>query len=492
MKAKLVDYLNNDRHYWWTVAVFPGLYALLYLYKNNYTLVNSVEQLVGLAVQFIVFPVIGFLILDLIFKKFLATHRTKLYFSFLLISTSSFMSLMIFMGWRWKALLLLAVIVMAISFVIAKHYKKVVLLLGFMSLIAAGQLAYFYVVKIDSQKKWVKEMPFENITFTVKPNIYVIQPDGYVGKETLQKTPYSTSNEAFYNALHKNGFTFNHEYRSNYSSTLTSNAALFTGQQHYFNKNAGTKELLNARNVIVGSNPILRTFKNNGYELNLITETTYFYTNHPNSVYDTTNITENDLSYFPYFQQGIDVITPLKNQLKTQVSAPQFTFIEFLSPAHIAVTSSQSQGIATERTAYLDRLKSANGMILEMTELITRDDPDAIILLVADHGGFVGLHHTGEIYLNPTVDVAIKNSILSSLLAVKAPSDFTYHLNAVKSSVGVFPNLFAYLSQQQPVEMKDDGSYLQVSQGANKRVYRYFDSQGNEATEIIPMPPSCD
>jgi len=357
-----------------------------------------------------------------------------------------------------------------------------------MTLIAAGQLTYFYVATISPQEYWVQKMPFEDFKFTQKPNIYVIQPDGYVGRNTLESAPYSTKNEDFYKALDQANFTFNHEYRSNYSATLTSNASLFTGQQHYFNDNAGTKELLNARNTVIGSNPVLRTFKNNGYELNLITETTYFYTNHPNSIYDTTNITESDLSYFPYFKQGIDVITPLKNQLEFKSSEPQFTFIEFLSPAHIAVTASQSQGIAVELTAYVERLKAANKVILEMTQLISKNDPDAIILLVADHGGFVGLNYTGEAYLNTTDDVAIKNSIYSSLFAIKAPADFSNHQKAITSSVGVFANIFAYLSRKKPIAVNDNGSYMNVSQGDKKGVYRYFNIDGQPVTELVKDP----
>ncbi len=488
MKERLLKYVKSERHHWWTVSVLPGLYSLLYLYKNNYTLVNSAEQLMGLVVQFIVFPAVGFLVLDVVFRKYLAQHRAKLFYSFLIICSACFISLMVFMGWRWKALILLGVLVIASSFFVARHYKKLVLLLALMSLVAGLQLAYFYITNILPQEDWSKPQNFETLVFNKKPNIYLIQPDGYVGRNTLQNPPYSTNNDAFYESLDKDGFLFNHDYRSNYNSTLTSNSALFNAQQHYFNYGILSNELLNARKSIIGSNPVLRAFKNNGYTTNLITETTYFFMNRAEMMFDNTNIEESDLSYFPYFKQGIDIIQPLQNQLKSKGKNPTFTFVQMLSPAHISVNESQSLGVEEEGNRYLEKLKSSNEVIIDMVNMITSNDPNAIVLLLSDHGGFVGLNYTGEAYQNPTDSTQIKNSIYSALLAVKAPTDFTDYLHSIKSSVGVFPNIFAYLSEQKPVEKGDDGSYMHVSQGTDQGVYRYFDNQGSPVTELVKNP----
>jgi hypothetical protein len=488
MKERLLKYVNGNSHYWWTVSVLPGLYSLLYLYKKNYTLVNSGEQLLGLTIKFIVFPVIGFLVLDVLFKKFLPQHRVKLFYSFLIICSACFISLMVFMGWRWKALILLGVLVIISSFFVAKHYKKFVLLLLFMTVIAAVQLAYFYVTKIDPQQNWSESQNFEKLSFTKKPNIYLIQPDGYVGRKTLKNLPYSTSNDEFYKSLDEKGFSFNDDYRSNYNSTLTSNSALFNAQQHYFKFGILSNELLNARASIIGSNPVLRTFKNNGYTTSLITETTYFFTNRAEMMFDYSNIEESDLSYFPYFKQGIDIIAPLQKQLDKQSTESTFTFIQMLAPAHISVNKSQSLGVEEEGKAYLQRLETSNKEIIKMVELIAAKDANAIIMLVADHGGFVGLNYTGEAYQNPTDDVQIKHSIYSSLLATKTPTDFSDYLISIKSSVSVFPNLFAYLSDKKPVEIKDDGSYMHISEGAEQGIYRYFDNDGTPVTELIPEP----
>jgi hypothetical protein len=46
-------------------------------------------------------------------------------------------------------------------------------------------------------------------------------------------------------------------------------------------------ELLHARDLILGDNPVLQTFKNNGYETNQMLEHSYLILNYPEVSYDT-------------------------------------------------------------------------------------------------------------------------------------------------------------------------------------------------------------
>jgi hypothetical protein len=488
MKAQLLSYLKSNEHYWWTVSVLPGLYSLFYLYKNNYTLVNSVDQVLGLSAFFIAVPSIFLMITDAVFKRFLSQHRPKLYYTFLLISTASFISLIVFMGWRWKALVLFAALVVVSSFFVARHYKKVVLFLVFMTVIAGLQLAYFYTTQILPQPHWVKPQGFEQVTFTKKPNIYLIQPDGYVGKKALEKAPYGLNNQRFYTDLNHLGFRFQDDYRSNYSSTLTSNSALFTGQHHYLNGGHHPGEMYNARNIIAGSNPVIRTLKNNGYETRLLTETTYFLTNFPEVAYNDTNITSSDLSYFPYFKQDLDYEQSLTASLGSSSKKPRFTFIQLLQPAHISVTASQSLGKEQERESYLIKIPDVNIKLIALINQITEKDPEGIIIIAADHGGFVGLNYTKETEESILTDTSIKSSIFSALFAIKAPLNFNAYLDQIDSAVEVFPMLFAYLSDKKTINNPDNGSYIEVSQGAEKGVYQYFNNEGKSVFKLLKDP----
>lgn len=488
MKGQLLKYLSSDHHYWWTASVFPGLYSLIYLYKNNFTLVNSIEQVLGLTALFIVLPAIGFLILDLVFKRWLPTKRPQLYYSFLIISTACFVSLMVFMGWRWKALVLFSVIVIGSSFFLARHYKKLVVLIVLMSVIAGLQFTFFYTTQIITQKEWVTPQDFESFEFKKKPNVYLIQPDGYASKPVLNKSPYEISNQDFYTDLSRKGFAFQHNYRSNYSSTLTSNSALFTAQHHYLNQGNNPGELYNARNIITGNNPVIKTFKNNGYTTHLLSETTYFLTNFPEVAYDQTNITAHDLSYFPFFKADLNYQKSLYATLQKNTGQPQFFFIQLLQPAHIAVTKTQSLGAAQERTNYLDKIPAVNRTLIELVEKISNADPEGIIIIAADHGGFVGFNYTLEIQEDVIEKAALKSSIYGSLLACKAPANFDSYLQDIDSSVEVFPVLFSYLSGRKPANASDNSSYLYISKGTEKGLYRYINHNGEPVTESVSTP----
>ena len=100
----------------------------------------------------------------------------------------------------------------------------------------------------------------------------MIHPDRYVGKKAVNKDIYQLNSEVFYKTMQELSFEFNPTFRSNYPTTLPSNSTLFTAQHHHLQYEEMNNELLQARDLILGDNPVLQTFKNNGYETNLILE----------------------------------------------------------------------------------------------------------------------------------------------------------------------------------------------------------------------------
>lgn len=488
MKQRLLDYLKSDRHYWWTVSVLPGLYALIYLYKKNFNLVNSVDQLLGLGFWFLAVPTAAILILDFIFKKKIPSARPKLYFSFLLAYLAIVISLITFMGWRWKGLILVTSLIVVISFFIAKHYKKLVLILGIMTLLLGIQFAYFYLTQISQQKKWIDEEVFNDIKFVKNSNIYLIQPDGYAGKLALSNSDYNYDNSSFYESMSQRGFKFNHDFRSNYTSTLTSNASLFTGQHHYYLEGEMSGELYKARNIIVGENPALKALKNNGYRLNFISQTPYLFSNHPDSFYDDTNVDLEDVQSFPFFSADLNYLDDFKKKV-SEISAsnqPEFLFVEILKPGHISTLKKTTLGKAEERKAYLKRLEDVNKDLVDMVDHIRKQDQTAIIIIAADHAGFVGMDYTDQLHEGILEDQeSLKYGAFNSLLAYSAPTDFETVADEIKSSIAIFPSLFAYLSDKRLKGKFDHASYGYIQEGSETKVVRYFDNNGNPVTEQL-------
>jgi hypothetical protein len=486
MKDRLIKYLKSDRHVWWTVTVLPGIYSVLYLYTHNFTLVNSWIQLAASIAAFILLPVIEILILDWIFKRWLPRWRSHLYWSYLLINFAIILSLTVYLGWRWKALIIVAIISIVSAFFLARHYKKIVVLIGLMTVIGLYQFAHFYIERVIYRDQWQAPQEFEEFTFVQKPNIYLIQPDGFVGKTAAASSLYDIDLTNFYRNLEYNDFTINHDYRSNYPSTLTSNTALFTGQHHFFEYGNMENELFNARDIIVGDNPVLSTFQNNGYHTNLILEHSYLLLNFPDMAYDYCNVRRSELKApIPNYQLDKNYLQDFRNLVTNASDQPQFTFIEILHPGHISVNEDGRVDLKSETENYKTQLHDIIPIIKEMIAFLKKKDPGAIIIIAADHGGFAGWPYTGKAYQEPTEDASLKASIYSALLAIKAPRDFSNFQQQIKSPVSLFPNLIHYLADQPLPDPRDNSSYIFIKSGANRGVYQYFNTDGDPVTQKL-------
>ncbi|WP_194850107.1 hypothetical protein [Nonlabens antarcticus] len=486
MKDQLLKYLRSDRHLWWTVSIIPGIYSILYLYTNNFTLVNSWYQLAGFLFMFIVVPVTGILFLDAIFKKYFPQHRGKLYWTYLIINFAIILSLCLFLGWRWKGLLLVGSIAVATSFFIAKHYKILVIIVCLMTGLAVFNFLYFYVERISSHEPWPVTQDYESLVFKKKPNIYLIQPDGFVSRKTAANDLYQWKGTEFYNELGRMNFLINDDYRSNYPTTLTSNSALFTSQHHYYDNGKMQGELYNARNIITGNNAVLTTLKSNGYQLNAILEHRYLLLNHPKTFYDYLNVSQTELSFLPNYVLNKDYKKDLYSKMESANKGPQFYFVEILKPGHISVNSSSTKTVKDERRDYIERMDQMTDELMTMMKTISDRDPGAVILIISDHGGFVGYSSTEEAYEKPTEELALKQSLFNSLLAIKAPQDFQPYNDNIKTAVGVFPNLFYYLAGQPvPQQTLDNSSYIFIKKGDAPGVYKYFNTDGEPVTEKL-------
>lgn len=490
MKQRVLDYLKNDKHLWWTVTVVPGLYSILYLYTNNYTLVNSWYQLMGFILMFIALPVIEIIVLDLAFKKWLPQHRAKLYWAYLIINFAIILSLCVYLGWRWKGLILVAVIAIATSFFASKHYKKLVLLVSLMTIFGCIYFCSFYVERVMFNQDWTTPQKFENLTFKKKPNIYLIQPDGFVAMKTAANSRYKWKNLNYYNQLESIGFKINYDYRSNYTSTLTSNSTLFTGQHHFYDKGKMNGELLNARDIIMGENNVLRTLKKNGYQLNAVLEHSYLLLNFPNVAYDHINVDKNEIKILPDYLLGKDVEKDFQDAMLAQNTRkqPQFFFVEILQPGHIPESQPDKTMVDMDRLNYFKSLENVTVILDNMIKLIHVKDPEAIIIVAADHGGYIGFEETSEAFEKTVDDIELKQSIFNPLLAIKAPEDFTPYQDNIKTTVGVFNNIFHYLAALPvPQDTVDNSSYIFIKKGDARGIYKYYNTDGKPVTQKIQL-----
>src|SRR3970282_111119 len=113
-----------------------------------------------------------------------------------------------------------------------------------------------------------------------------------------------------------------------------------------------------ARNIIVGNNPVVAIFKNNNYKTFFIVEDGYFQQSFQKGNYDNYNINNSEI---PFFSND--------NNAKKDVY--------------------EGSGVENKRNIYLKRIEIANRWIKKTIDLIEKKDSSGIIIIVADHGGWV-------------------------------------------------------------------------------------------------------
>jgi len=473
-------------------ALSAGLYPLIFLYKSNHTLIASWNQFFFLILIFIGIPVFLFFTFSVLARRVSVFENYRLQILTFL-NLSFFSGLLIYSayGLKKKMLLLVFVIAFALSFILFKYIRKVI---KFQFLLAIVGLIFLVptILKYSAyNSEWLKQADqIESVKFKSTPNIYVIQPDGYIGLSEIGRGNYKKDNEAFNTFLLNNDFKLYPNYRSNYYSTLSSNSSMFAMKHHYYNRTADVNsELLLARDVIISENPVLSILKNNDYSTSLILENSYLLTSRPKMGYDFSNIAYNDLAVVSSgFEFRKEVLKDLKSEIRNNKEGNHFYFIEKIIPGHIATLKSSTEGKDLERKKYLKRLDEANTWLIQTVNLINTNDTNALIIIVSDHGGFVGYDYSGQSHEKP------KNrdntfSMFSSLLAIKWSGNPNEYDENLKSGVNLFRTVFSVLSEDKSLlkSFQKDASYLTVNEGAALGIYKVIDENNNAVFKEIAL-----
>ncbi len=466
------------------IALGVGLYPLVFYYSRNFGMINSWEQFGYFLLLFIALPILFFSLLKWISKLSFAAKWGKYllpYFSIFLFLF--YIKIILYADIQRKIILGIFILSLLIAFLLYKHFKKWILLqlilvvIGFMGLVPT-LLKY-----VSYSSAWMQQPDdIEEVVFQKKPNIYYIQPDGYASSSQLESDFYKVDNSSFNNFLAENGFKNYPDFRSNYITTISSNSATFMMKHHYYNKGKDYSEMLHARKNIISENAVLSVFKNNGYKTHFISEPPYLLVNRPKLGFDHTNF---DYSEVPYITTGLnvkrEVFPDLEKAIATKNEGGNFFFIEIFEPSHISTTKEGSQGKEVERELWLERFKIANAKIKKMVNLITEKDPEALIMIMADHGGFVGLDYTRQVYTK-TSNPQIIYTTFGAMLAIKWPNAEAPSIDShFKSCVNAFRVLFTYLGEEPKYleHLEEDGSYLILKEDTEAGVYQYIDGQGN-------------
>jgi hypothetical protein len=377
-----------------------------------------------------------------------------------------------------------------LGILLIKHIKKIVVLQILLWCLVLPMLIPDIYREVVYSKKWMEQPDdIETSVFKKQPNIYVIQPDGYANFSSFKNSLYNYDNTEFKGFLETKGFKTYDNFRSNYFSTLSSNSSMFSMKHHYYgNTTLGISTSHNARNAIVENNPVLRTLKYNGYKTFLMLQVPYLLANRPTIDFDYCNMSLDELSYLSKgFGKHKNLLKDTKAAIKANKSSRNFFFIESMLPSHIVTFYDPSSSAEKEREKYLDRIELANQELREFILFIEEEDPNGIIIIAADHGGYVGLNASSESQVKVD-DPLIINSMFASALAIKWPnSEFPKFDNQLNTSVNLFRVLFSFLSNNKSYldNLQDDKSYIIIRDGAPTGVYEYINEEGETVFKKI-------
>ncbi|CAD0005957.1 hypothetical protein [Flavobacterium salmonis] len=461
IKEKFDGFINNDKDYPFLVGFLSGFYPLVFFYSNNFEDINSLRHVVYFSFLFLILPSISIFLLYHLFIRFKKLQLYRKHFLFVVVVelTAAYFSQVYFLTIKKKLLLGLLVFVCFISLKLYKHYKKIIVFILLLSVIPVLKVSEIIWGNLRNSASWQQQPDYIlNTSFKKKPNVYYIEPDGYASNENLKGILYRFDNSEFDEWLKEKKFTLYNDFRSNYESTLTSNSSCFFMKHHYYNINSNFKY---SRDLITGKNPVLKIFKKNTYKTFFLTESPYLLANSPNVEYDYCNFNSDEVPYFNVFESKRNLLSDLKHQILKNRGTNNFFFIEKFAPNHISVYKQQSLGIEKERISYIKRLREANKWLKETVSFIEKNDSNAIIIIGADHGGFVGFSHTLEASKKISDKVLLK-SIFGAKLAIKwNTSQYIEYDSKLKSSVNLFRVLFSFLSEDKELlkNLQPDKSY---------------------------------
>lgn len=476
------SFLSNNKQYPVLVAIAAGLYPIFYYFTRNFLFVNSWEHLGFFSVLFILLPISLFVLSNKLFKIKALQKWEKYVLAFLNIFFFLFYLMICkYAGINKKVALLILPIALIGSYFLFKYLKKIVIIQLILAVIGLFSFVLSLLNRPVYSNEWTLQPDsISEAIFKTKPNVYLIQPDGYVSFSEIKKGFYQIDNSEFEEYLNKNGFTNYPNFRSNYPSTLASNTALFTMKHHYYNGAIHPNEALNARGILVSKNTVLDVFKNNGYKTHLIIESPYIMINRPKIGYDVSNISRSEIPFIGKgFNNKRDVFQSLKNYLEEE-TIPKFFFVEFFNPGHIRNHKSESKGKEGEKEKWKESLSYANKRLMEIIDEIKKHDNNGIIIILSDHGGYVGFDYSMQMYTK-TTDRDLIYSIFGSNLSILWPDSKKPKFNDnFKSSVNVFRLLFSYLSENEQflLNLQEDESYMVITKGAPKGIYKYIDTDG--------------
>ena len=190
---KSENILSNIQNSPVTVAVAAGLYPLLFYYSRNFTMIDSWAHLGYFVMIFLVLPSLFFFVFHWVLgKKNTSFGRYLLPFLNLFVFFF-FLKMILFVG-ALNNIITSAVLVISVfgAYFLYKYFAKWIILQFILAIIGVISLVPILINNLNYSDDWMKQPDgILDVSFKHKPNIYYIQPDGYVNFSELERGYYN-------------------------------------------------------------------------------------------------------------------------------------------------------------------------------------------------------------------------------------------------------------------------------------------------------------
>ena len=301
------------------------------------------------------------------------------------------------------------------------------------------------------------------------PNIYLLIYDAYVCNETM--LGYGIDNSAQEQYLETAGFElYPHTYSVAGATVSTMSRTL----------NASTSYFGSARRAVSGDGIVQNLLQNFGYTTCGILYSDYFFQGiEPSydSSYPLPKATYALISkaiLMGEFRFDVEFDNPPHEQflkyksgkLKKIPNKPRFIYMHGELPGH-----SQNSGVCRpdETNLFEERLVQANIEMKQDVELLTRKDPEAIIIVAGDHGPYLtkNCSETSGHYDISEISRQDVQDRLGTFLAIRWPDEEFSKYDDITVLQDIFPAIFAYLFRDEKFLEGKIGSLTLSTQAAS-------------------------
>ena len=274
-----------------------------------------------------------------------------------------------------------------------------------------------------------------------KRNVYYLLFDEYGGTENLE-TYFGFDNSAFYDALKERGFSVSETSRNTESCWTEDIVPNLLNLDYVVNDNMTAR----VRREYLENPALVQLFWGNGYQVNLVSH--WRYLRFPAKELTRGQHEDNISSYLlehslfqqiPPLRDRINLkifmnyrdnyVGPVENAVEAlegcadQVDGPTLT-VSYIQSPHAPFVFHKDGSIQTDKSKYwywkepqlyTDQLQYINSVILTTIDSIQEKDPDAVILLLSDHGARVPLHMV-EQFGGPWFDAEQETPVMQNAL----------------------------------------------------------------------------